>query len=572
MKNTLSKFIAVCTGIFCCTGFSSICSAETIQKTSEVVYECDDLSKGVFLENKVFKSSIHNEINLLEEKNEFNADTEQENINIDPEGIENLNLNLNLCSVLIEQSKTSDIEIEFLGMENKDDIKVDIVKGESEINIDLYGNEEKVQDMYTNEDTLLNVVRIRVPKEGIILNINNNKSVLEVDGIYSIINGKVTNGIAVFNGDNMDSPITFTAENSSIQLKGNINNDVKMTLNKSSLEIFTDDIIYGNMSLDLYKSALFVSAEKLYTDMNVNAEKSEIKYLLKKYPSDLHLKIDNLESNYKVELPSGWNENYIIGKGKPEVYINSIEGELKFNIEDDSEITTDKEYTTEVEEPSTESTTDEEIYEKDLNSLKVGDIKAEKGSIITVPISISGYGNRTGFSSFGMKLHYESEYLTPIAVSSGAVWADDIFFNLDENNDYENYGSYVMMAGSSSQNKLEDGIIAYVKFKVNDFEEKELYTYLNLEVEELKYIDKDYNILDVSYMLEGGYVEIKEFVKGDINGDDRITPADANEVLLYYTGLKQINDEIIKNGDINGDGKLTPADATYILMKYVSKE
>lgn len=54
-----------------------------------------------------------------------------------------------------------------------------------------------------------------------------------------------------------------------------------------------------------------------------------------------------------------------------------------------------------------------------------------------------------------------------------------------------------------------------------------------------------------------------EYVIGDLNGDKKVTDADAI-YLLYYTLLPDLY-PINQSADYNGDGKVTDADAIYLL-------
>ena len=49
-------------------------------------------------------------------------------------------------------------------------------------------------------------------------------------------------------------------------------------------------------------------------------------------------------------------------------------------------------------------------------------------------------------------------------------------------------------------------------------------------------------------------------LKGDINGDGKLTVADYGKVLRHAKGLEMLTGYEFQCGDINGDGKLTVAD------------
>ena len=59
----------------------------------------------------------------------------------------------------------------------------------------------------------------------------------------------------------------------------------------------------------------------------------------------------------------------------------------------------------------------------------------------------------------------------------------------------------------------------------------------------------------------------KPLVKGDVNGDGKVTPADAIMILYHYFGVVQTNFNLFA-ADVNHDTKITPADAIEALYKY----
>ncbi len=65
----------------------------------------------------------------------------------------------------------------------------------------------------------------------------------------------------------------------------------------------------------------------------------------------------------------------------------------------------------------------------------------------------------------------------------------------------------------------------------------------------------------------GGYLRKQQILLGDVNGDGKVTPADAIMILYHYFGVVQ-TDFIEAAADVNGDGKVTPADAIGALYIY----
>lgn len=64
-------------------------------------------------------------------------------------------------------------------------------------------------------------------------------------------------------------------------------------------------------------------------------------------------------------------------------------------------------------------------------------------------------------------------------------------------------------------------------------------------------------------------VPAQPVVKGDLNGDGKVTIADATLSLKMAVGLNTPDAGAISAGDVNGDGKITIADTTLILRKAV---
>lgn len=64
------------------------------------------------------------------------------------------------------------------------------------------------------------------------------------------------------------------------------------------------------------------------------------------------------------------------------------------------------------------------------------------------------------------------------------------------------------------------------------------------------------------------YLGIKKPIKkGDVNGDGKVTAADARTVLRASSGLEKLSSDEKKAADVNDDGKVTAADARTILRK-----
>ena len=77
-----------------------------------------------------------------------------------------------------------------------------------------------------------------------------------------------------------------------------------------------------------------------------------------------------------------------------------------------------------------------------------------------------------------------------------------------------------------------------------------------------------YNYTEVQAAVNA-YLEAEKKAKGDVNGDGKITAADARMAMRAAVGLEKLNDKQKKAADMDNDGKITAADAREIMRKAV---
>lgn len=137
--------------------------------------------------------------------------------------------------------------------------------------------------------------------------------------------------------------------------------------------------------------------------------------------------------------------------------------------------------------------------------------------------------------------------------------------------------------------KLADGLIGYIASKYLTFKAASTKPNENdntqSQTQNDKYKIEDDNVIvapgttlsDINAsgdLRTGGKIQIdgKEYtviILGDSNGDGKLTPADATDVLKNYVGKLELSEEQKKAADTTKDGKVAPADATIILKAYV---
>jgi len=72
----------------------------------------------------------------------------------------------------------------------------------------------------------------------------------------------------------------------------------------------------------------------------------------------------------------------------------------------------------------------------------------------------------------------------------------------------------------------------------------------------------------LNYVTSGTY-DVAPYKLGDVDGDNKVTPSDALDVLRHYVKLQLLDSVSQRAADVDKDGKVTPSDALDILRYYV---
>lgn len=203
---------------------------------------------------------------------------------------------------------------------------------------------------------------------------------------------------------------------------------------------------------------------------------------------------------------------------------------------------------------------------EDAPSINVGSLIARAGQTVNVPISIE---NNPGIVSMLLDVSYDKEYLTLLSVNNGTVlngathdttaltlnpytlsWADD----------------------TATENNTNNGTIVTFEFLIS--EETPAGTALPVKVtydnENAAIYDKDMNLID--FAVSNGKIEVKDYVLGDLNGDDKVNGFDRTILARYIAKWPSYSKDtfIYDAADVNADGNVNGFDRT-ILARHVAK-
>ncbi|MDG6219036.1 MAG: cohesin domain-containing protein, partial [Candidatus Thermoplasmatota archaeon] len=185
-------------------------------------------------------------------------------------------------------------------------------------------------------------------------------------------------------------------------------------------------------------------------------------------------------------------------------------------------------------------------YTTEGTILSVDTTQSTPGSEVQLPIKISDAEN---IGNMDITLTYDDSILSALTLTTGAITADSLFMHNIE-------PGIINISLVDSEGIDGEGSIAIITFEVigneGDISPLILSALAN---------DRDAAAINMEIMNAFFSVEDEESLKGDVNGDGKITSADALLALQMAVGL--IEEDLV--ADMNDDGKVTSLDAAMIL-------
>ena len=173
------------------------------------------------------------------------------------------------------------------------------------------------------------------------------------------------------------------------------------------------------------------------------------------------------------------------------------------------------------------------------------------GKTVDIPLNLSGAGE--GVGNMDIDLSYDPSVLKATEVVKGGLTADALF-------DYNITGGSIGISLADRQGFSGDGSVAIVKFNVTGAEGSSS----PLRIVQLFANRASDSAPMVISTRDGTFTVLSaaEQLKGDINGDRRLTALDALIALQMAVGKRPV-DLVL---DVSGDGKVTSLDARRILQ------
>lgn len=200
---------------------------------------------------------------------------------------------------------------------------------------------------------------------------------------------------------------------------------------------------------------------------------------------------------------------------------------------------------------------------------------ANPGESFTMVVNYDPTDENQNLSGLGLRIHYDSSKLTWAGFSNVLATAkiaedtepsDDPSEDggLDNDTDTDKYLTVEWDCAASTWPGVDLPAALYtVSFTATE----------DLEEGETTTINFTASFTDPDYAFYGYPVEVRTCTPGDVNGDGRITPADASAAFQLY--LTKEWEELTPGekcaADFNGDQRVTPADASLIFQEYLNQ-
>lgn len=240
-------------------------------------------------------------VNALDTNNnvssKLNPNTVSHIKTIDGTNIFNILITGKSIGIVIEKSLTDKFEIDYVGVEdiNNFDFK-DTIEANNTLKIEVSAN-SKVDYIDTTPNNKVNVINIKIPE-------------------------KTYNNFYI----NVDTGAVYLP---------NIIGKVDIDSNKSSIKVVTNQL-ESNLNLNIQKSSLKFNVVKFSNDINIEGADTgnSVKIVFSQQPKNL--KLDATKCQGSIDLPNGWSKSYEVGTGKPLINLN-VKGSIKISVKSNYE-------------------------------------------------------------------------------------------------------------------------------------------------------------------------------------------------------------------------------------------
>lgn len=284
-------------------------------------------------------------------------------------GITELQINANLCGLVLEPSKSNSFELSLQGVEDIKIIQVTTKTKNGVLTVTAEGIEKDGLYINASPDYRVNCVRLLVP-EGVLqtLSVDCGTGIIATDGLaLPSVTGGALRGMVALTANNIASPVTMSSRSGCLRVTADtVSAPITLDTNNGSVEVFVGTAT-GKLSLTAtngsvestvgeVKDASFtakngsvdVSLGLITGNTSCTVTNGAIEVELTKKPADLSFRLDgdwkeNQWDDWKdawydkeprpTGLPDGWYDGMVLGSGRPTLTLSaSSNGDLSLTL------------------------------------------------------------------------------------------------------------------------------------------------------------------------------------------------------------------------------------------------
>lgn len=192
-------------------------------------------------------------------------------------------------------------------------------------------------------------------------------------------------------------------------------------------------------------------------------------------------------------------------------------------------------------------------------------LEAHPGEVMRVPVYVKGGGDLAGAQ---WKILVDPKVVSDLQIEKGDLTSDrDWLLSVSRWNSETGETRFLVTRLSSESTGRAEGTLLLLRLQIAERAPVGYTTALNLQ--DLKVVDRGARELRSSAV--GGTLTVVESLKGDLDGDGRITLRDVTLALRWVLSKQPRIEAQKRAGDINGDGRITLADVTQILRQSLGR-
>lgn len=192
-------------------------------------------------------------------------------------------------------------------------------------------------------------------------------------------------------------------------------------------------------------------------------------------------------------------------------------------------------------------------------------LEVPPGEVVRVPVYVKG---ARGLAGAQWRILIDPKVVSDLQVEKGDLITDrDWLLSTSQWNPETGGASFLVAHLSGKSAGRAEGTLLILRLQIAKTASVGSTTVLTLQ--DLKAVDQGARELRSSAV--GGTLTVVETLKGDLDGDGRITLRDVTLALRWALSLQPLTEAQKRVGDVNGDGRITLTDVTQILRQSLGR-